>query len=133
MSEYRVSESSTRVASSRLGQRGDIAFTHDHNIEFMGPDGGPYEFYYDYEVFRFEQGMTAVTARSYRDEPAVASFTGVEVNGNDRLLERDDFRLPLVRAAVHHLRTIGKQDFQWLDPSSTEGYSPIPPVAVVDA
>jgi len=133
MPEHKFSESITRVAVSRLGTDGGITLTQDHCVEFMGPDGGPYEFYYDYDVYRFEEGGTAVTVRSYRDEPRMASFSGLEVAGNDRPLERADFHLPLVRAAVQHLRAIGKQELTWFGPSETETHSPIPPVSAVDA
>jgi hypothetical protein len=133
MSEPKLSESVTRVAVSRLGDDGGVTLTHDHCVEFMGPDGGPYEFYYDYDVYRFEEGHTAVIARSYRDEPGVASFSGFEVAGTDRPLQRTDFHLPLVRTAVQHLRAIGKQELTWFGSSATGTYCPIPPVVVVDA
>jgi len=132
MSQCDFSERVTRVAVLQLGKDGGITLTQDHCVEFMGPDGGPYEFYYDYDVYRFEEGDRAVIVRSYRDEPNAASFSGLEVAGNDRPLERTDFYLPLVRAAVQHLRAIGKQELKWFGPSETETYSPIPPVAVVD-
>jgi hypothetical protein len=133
MSEPKLSESVTRVVVLRLGADGGITLTQDHCVEFMGPNGGPYEFYYDYDVYRFEEGNTAVTARSYRDEPRVASFSGLEIAGSDRPLQRADFHLPLVRAAVQHLRAMGKQELTWFGSSETGTYSPIPPVAAVDA
>jgi hypothetical protein len=129
-SEHQFSETVTRVAVSQIGEDGRVTVTHDHCVEFMGPDEGPYEFHYDYDVFQFQEGRTTVFARSYRDEPDVASFGGLEIGGSQRDLEAADFRLPVVRAALQHLRQIGKKTFTWLDPERRNGYTPIPPVAV---
>ncbi len=116
MSEHRLSESVICVAVSQLNKDSGITLTQDRCIEFMGPEEGPYEFHYDYDVYRFEQGNTAVIVRSYRDEPDAASFSGLKVAGEDRPIEREDFNLPLVHIAVQHLRSIGKKDLTWIPP-----------------
>ena len=96
-----------------------------HHVDASEPDArGRYEYYYAYDLFVFSEAGVAVVARSYSDTPGEAHFLRIEVGAASELLQRDDFRRPLVIAAIKHLRALGKHELSWLS-GRGNGYEPV--------
>lgn len=97
-----------------------------HHIDASDPDeSGSYEYYYEYDLYRFIQGDTCLVARSYADEPNEAHFLNMEERGSVRPLISDDLNSPLLVAAQAHLRAEGKTTLSWLS-SKSNGYEQVP-------
>jgi len=99
-----------------------------HKIDSMGPySDGTYEYYYEYDMYYFSGEIFSVKARSYVDSSEEASFTALEVNGESRFLEIDDFKLPFMKTVIEYLKSEGKTKLEWLDTSNpNNGYSVVP-------
>jgi len=97
-------------------------------IDSLGPDNdGAYVYYYEYDVYYFTSEKHSVSARTYIDSLSEASFRRLEVNGEKRFLEKDDFELPFMRDVVDYLKSEGKTNLMWLDTeNSNNGYSVVP-------
>lgn len=76
---------------------------------------GAYEYYYEYDVYRFTEGPVCFLAISHLDEPDQADFVGAEILGNRRSMCTDDLLNPLFIDAVERLRTEGKARIRWLN------------------
>lgn len=98
-----------------------------HHIDCSAPDkNGMYDYYYEFDVYQFIDGVVAVTVRSYDEDPEEANFMSITIDGECRLLEQADFSNPVVLAAKAYLETSGKQDLKWFSGTS---YEPLPDVA----
>jgi hypothetical protein len=95
-----------------------------HSIDASEPGAnGSYEYYYEYDVFEFTDGVTTFWARSYSDEPGKAALMARDKHGCNFLTKRD-LRHPLLLEAVAHLRAAGKSELVWLDRVS-QSYFPV--------
>jgi len=80
-----------------------------HQIDASAPDAsGRYEYYYEYDLYRFTDGPVCFVARSYADEPDKAHFLRAEINGKQRPMKHADLQHPLLLAALSYLRGAGK-------------------------
>ena len=94
-----------------------------HHIDSSERDAeGFYEWYYEYDLFRFAEGDVALVARSYVDSPDEAHFLRVERAGAPLQLSAADLTSPLAIAAIGYLRDCGIKKLKWL---SSSGYAPI--------
>lgn len=95
------------------------------HVDASEPDeNGMHKYYYEYDIFRFREGQICLVARSYVDDHCEAHFLGVEENGVTRRLVDTDLNLPLFQAALVHLHTAGKSNFNWLS-GRGNGYEPV--------
>jgi hypothetical protein len=95
-------------------------------IESSEPDeSGMYDYYYEYDIYRFTDGPLSLIARSYTDEPDEAHFLRVETKGSQRALVEADLRHPLFHLAQSHLRSEGKITLRWLS-GKGNGYESVP-------
>ena len=95
-----------------------------HHVDASEPDAnGMYEYRYEYDVFSFSDGRVALVARSYNNE-VEAHFLRLEVDGAPRLLTRADLKLPLFASAAEYLRSLGKEQINWLS-GRGNGYEPV--------
>ena len=96
-----------------------------HHIDASEPDAdGDYEYYYEFNIFAFEEGELTLKARSYSDESSQVSLMGLEQAGKHRALEYKDLKRPLVQQAIDHLRSIGKTEVRWFNPKYAR-YEPV--------
>jgi len=95
-------------------------------IDSSDPDEScMYDYYYEYDIYRFTDGPDCFVARSYTDEPDEAHFLRAEVNGSPRTLVDTDLEHPLFLLAQHHLRSEGKVHLHRLS-GRGNGYEPVP-------
>ena len=95
-------------------------------IDSSEPDEtGMYDYYYEYDIYRFTDGPICLIARSYVDEPDEAHFLRVEANGSQRTLVDVDLTHPLFLLAQSHLSSEGKVHLHWLS-GRGDGYEPVP-------
>ena len=79
-----------------------------HCVDAMGPDSeGSLEYHYDYTTFRFLSEGASLSGRQYKDSPSEAHFLSISNGENPRLIEVEDFQLPLLRAQSHTLKSEG--------------------------
>jgi hypothetical protein len=98
-----------------------------HHVDAGGTGAkGKYGYHYEYDLYRFSDGGTAVVARSYKDEPQAAHFLRIERNGKGESLNVEDLQHPLLLEALSYLKGIGKQKLSWLS-GQAGGYEPILP------
>ena len=119
----------TRVNESKIEfDESTISMTQDRCVDSLGLDAdGNYEYYYKYDIYRFANNDGALIVRSYSTEPDEAHFLGIETNGKRRMMEKVDFKSPIVKAAISYLIKSGKSELTWLDQSNThDGYSKVP-------
>lgn len=96
-----------------------------HHIDASEPNtDGMYDYYYQYDLFRFSDGVVALVARSYVDEPEEAHFLSMETDGEQRLLSIQDIGSLFLAEAVSYLRKLGKSKFRWLS-GRGDGYEPL--------
>jgi len=89
---------------------------HEHVVDASEPDAsGTYDYYYEYDLWRFVAGDLAVVARSYVDNANEVSFIRKERGGKKESLHVDDLRGQLIREACVYLAGQGKSEFCWLD------------------
>lgn len=103
-----------------------------HHIDTCEPDAlGDYEYYYEYDIYRFSAGGNdsanagsgaTLIARSYGDTRHEVHFLSIELRGSPRRLADADLHTPLFRDAVAYLRNAGKHQLAWL---SGNGYEPL--------
>jgi hypothetical protein len=84
---------------------------------------GKYEWYYEYDIYRFTEGDRTLVARSYTDTSSQAHFLRFEVEARPVRLTTQDTRDPLLRQAAGYLVSIGKKSIEYFGP---EGYAPLP-------
>lgn len=95
-------------------------------IDCSEPDElGAYDYYYEYDVYRFTDGPISLIARSYTDEPDEAHFLSVETSGKRRTLVDADLAHQLFHLAQSYLRGEGKTQLRWLS-GRGNGYEPVP-------
>ena len=88
-----------------------------HHIDAGELDAdGDYDYYYEYDIYRFTLGGLSLVVRSYSDTSAQASILGLEEAGKSRALQFKDLQRPLVQQAKAHLQELGKQDVRWFNP-----------------
>jgi hypothetical protein len=98
-----------------------------HHIDSSEPDeSGMYEYYYEYDIYRFTDGPICFFATSYTDTPDQAEFRSAETNGSRRFLKRSDLKHPLFLSAVSHLRSEGKAHILWLSRRKGNSYEALP-------
>lgn len=101
----------------------DVAITH--HIDASEPDAqGAYDYYYEYDLYRFSDGENALIARSYTDTGDEAHFLSIELRGDARRLLEADLKMPLFADAAAHLRAAGKHKLSWLS-GRGNGYEPV--------
>ena len=75
-----------------------------HHIDASESDeAGMHEYHYEYDIYRFSDGVLCFTARSYVDQPGEAHFLGIEVRGKSRLMVDRDLAQPLFLSAFQAL------------------------------
>ena len=95
-------------------------------IDSSEPDeSGLFDYYYEYDIYRFTDGPICLIARSYTDEPDEAHFLRVEINGSRRALIDSDLSHPLFLEAQSHLHSEGKVQLSWLS-GRGNGYESVP-------
>ena len=79
-----------------------------HHVDASEPDvAGLYEYFCEYDMFRFSDGSNCIVARSYVEEPDEAHFLRVEIDGRRRSMTDADLADSLLLAAQSHLQSIG--------------------------
>jgi len=92
----------------------DVEITH--HIDASDPDeNGYYDYFYEYDIYRFFNGRSAFVARSYVDTPDEVHFLKCGIGSEERLLSVRDLREPLFVEACGYLRKLGKSQLNWLD------------------
>jgi hypothetical protein len=95
------------------------------HTDASNPDSrGMYEYYYEYELYRFSEGAVAFVACSYVHEPEAANLLRIEIDGSSRPLTVDDMRRPLLHHVLNYLRGTGKRRLTWLSGRGS-GYEPV--------
>lgn len=92
-----------------------IETTHHIDCSEKSADGY-YEWYYEYDLFRFSEGSFTLVARGYTDSPEEAHFLRVERDGILMSVSEADLQTNLAVAAAVHLRSAGKMKINWLSP-----------------
>ena len=88
-----------------------------HHIDAGEQDAhGFYDYYYEYDLYRFTLGSQCLVVRSYNDTSSQASVLRLEEAGKSRALQFKDLQRPLVQQAKAHLQSLGKQDLRWFNP-----------------
>lgn len=96
-----------------------------HHIDASEADAeGFYEYYYEYDIYRFRLGNLSLVVRSYSDTSAQANVLRLEEAGKSRPLQPKDLKNPLVQQAREHLQSLGKQELRWLNPRHAR-YDPL--------
>jgi hypothetical protein len=98
-----------------------IEQTHQIDCSERGADG-KYDWYYEYDIYRFTQDDRTLVARSYKDTIEEAHFLRLEVQAKSVEITAKNMSEPLFKQALLHLRSIGKMKVEYLGP---EGYAPI--------
>ncbi len=97
-----------------------------HHIDASEPDAdGAYDYYYEYDFYRFSDDGICLFARSYADSADEAHFLNMEVGEVSRLLMDDDLTHPLFVSACDYLRREGKMHLNWLS-GRGNGYEAVP-------
>ena len=99
-----------------------IETTHHIDCSEKSADGF-YEWYYEYDLFRFSEGSLTLVARGYTDSPEEAHFLRFEKDGAILKISEADLRTPLAISATDYLRSKGRKKIDWLGPV---GYETIP-------
>lgn len=95
-------------------------------IDASEPDeSGMYDYYYEYDLYRFTEGDLCLVARSYTDEPDEVHFLRTEEGASWRPVTAADLSHPLSVLARSHLRSEGKVHIRWLS-GKGDGYEPVP-------
>ena len=94
--------------------------TKEHIVD-KGPvnERGLYAYYYEYDLYKFQEDEVVYTARSYIDESEDVSFLGASVNDTRRFMDEADFQTPLFKEAVNYLKAEGKTRIAYL---AEDGY-----------
>ncbi|MDL5038340.1 hypothetical protein [Comamonas resistens] len=96
-----------------------------HHIDASEADAeGFYEYYYEYDIYRFTLGSLSLVVRSYSDTCEHASVLRLEEAGKSRPLQPKDLKRPLVQQAREHLQSLGKQELRWFNPRHAR-YDPL--------
>nr|WP_283161856.1 hypothetical protein [Xanthomonas nasturtii] len=96
------------------------------HCDCSAPDAsGAVDYEYEYDIYRFVDGVRCLFARSYTDTPDEAHFLSIDVGGKSRLLKVADLLDPLCAFAQAHLRREGKRQLHWLS-GRGNGYEPVP-------
>ena len=96
-----------------------------HHIDASEADAeGFYEYYYEYDIYRFMLGSLSLVVRSYSDTCEQASVLRLEEAGKSRPLQPKDLKMPLVQQAREHLQSLGKQELRWFNPRHAR-YDPL--------
>lgn len=96
-----------------------------HHIDASEADAeGFYEYYYEYDIYRFTLGGLSLVVRSYSDTCEHASVLRLEEAGKSRPLQPKDLKRPLVQQAREHLQSLGKQELRWFNPRHAR-YDPL--------
>lgn len=103
-----------------------IQVERTRHVDCSEPDAsGAYDYYYEYDLYRFSDGAACLIARSYTDTPDEAHFLSLDVGGKSRLLKAADLARPMCVFAQLHLRGEGKRELHWLS-GRGNGYEPVP-------
>lgn len=103
-----------------------MTVTTSHHIDASEPnERGMYDYHYAYTVYVFEQDGIKIAARSYDDDPKVASFAGMQLDGVDQILTRGIQDHPLFVEAVAYLRDTEKKTKLKALFKGEGGYAPI--------
>lgn len=98
---------------------------YSHHIDASEADAeGFYEYYYEYDIYRFTLGDLSLVVRSYSDTCEQASVLRLEEAGKSRPLQSKDLKRPLVQQAREHLQSLGKQELRWFNPRHAR-YDPL--------
>jgi len=105
--------------------------TISHHIDASEPDANSdYDYYYEYDIYRFSRAGRTYVARSYRDEPDGAAFQSCLEGEEWSLLGPADLIDSLLVQAVDYLQRAGKTKLDRL--TETEGYVPLEVMAAAD-
>jgi hypothetical protein len=95
-----------------------------HRVDASERDtDGEYDWYYEYDIYRFTEGDRTLIARSYTDTSSEAHFLHFEVQSRPVRLTTQDTKDPLLLEAATFLKSLGKKRLEFLGP---EGYAPLP-------
>ena len=86
---------------------------------------GMYDYYYEYDVYYFTEGVMSLSVRSYTDEPEEADFMGIELDGETREIEIADMAHPFFLSAYDYLLAEGKLRFNRF---TNNRYDPLPAI-----
>ena len=96
-----------------------------HHIDAGEQDAdGFYDYYYEYDIYRFTLGGLSLVVRSYSDTCEQASVLRLEEAGKSRPLQPKDLKNPLLQQAREHLQSLGKQELRWFNPRHAR-YDPL--------
>ncbi|MBN8943920.1 MAG: hypothetical protein J0H01_30710 [Rhizobiales bacterium] len=96
-----------------------------HHVDASDADeNGHHDYHYEYDIYRFSNGLDEYVARSYIDAPQEAHFLSRVRLSRAILLRPEDLKTALFAAAAAHLRAAGKARLQWLS-EETGGYLPL--------
>ncbi|MBV8247840.1 MAG: hypothetical protein JO200_05275 [Comamonas sp.] len=96
-----------------------------HHLDASEADAeGFFEYYYEYDIYRFTLDGMSLVVRSYSDTCEQASVLRLEEAGKSRPLQPKDLKRPLVQQAREHLQSLGKQELRWFNPRHAR-YDPL--------
>lgn len=84
------------------------------NARYRQPSYGFYDYYYEYDVYRFSLRERTYTPRVYADQPKRALYIGCEESGRSRLFNVNCSSDPLLIDAGAYLRSVGITSFDRL-------------------
>ena len=83
-----------------------------HHIDASELDeNGYYDYYYEYDVYEFEEDGLSIIVRCYSDTPEEANFLCTKRNGEIGGFRQEHVDTYLFKAAVEYLRSEGKSKF----------------------
>ena len=87
-----------------------------HHIDCSEKDeNGLYDYYYEYDIYRFIENDIAFIVRRYTDEENNAHFLRKEIQGKRQHLKPEDLNNSLFKEAVNHLKSENISKIEWLD------------------
>ena len=103
------------IVSSEVISEMNVKHTH-HIDKGEQDDQGYYDYYYyyEYDLYEYCEESVCFVARSYVDEPDRASFIRKVEGGMRGSIMTYDIKSELLQSAIHHLKSIGKKEIQYL-------------------
>ncbi len=83
-----------------------------HHIDASDPDAdGNYEYFYEYDIYRFSDGHRTLIARAYTDDSEKAAFLNFVEGGRSVFIDQSEQNYPLLVEAARYLAACGKKSF----------------------
>ncbi len=83
-------------------------------------EDGSYDFYYEFDLYKFKFKSIVFLAKSYKDESELVSFFGVDIEGKREMIVKEQLKSDMFVQAVEYLRG---QDFKKIDILTEVGYA----------